>query len=392
MKPDATLIAQAGGGDTAAAATLFADDLLAALARRTRGNLVVAPLSVYDVLSLLAPGARGASAELLRRVLHTPADNDALLLDMVQLRNDLSGADAMLRIASAAWLQRGFAVRDAYRTLLTDAGAPPRLADFAGDPAGARDMVNAWIEENTAGRIRDMVAPGVFNATTSLVLADAIALDAPWTSAFSTENTRERAFHAPGADRSVQMMHSSGGRLYAEGPGYRAVRLAYVGGRLDALVVLPDQGGDPLAVLPAVTAPAAHQAFTEHHVDLALPRFELSSSVDLHHSLVDLGLAALFARSTADLSGIAGVPGDLVVDRALHQALLTVEESGTKGAAATVVTVVPVSKRIHPRTVSFTVDRPFLFAVVDRRRGVPVFVARVSDPRPPSRAARRTAQ
>jgi serpin B len=384
MQPDATLLAQANAGDAAAGATLFTDDLVAALARRKSGNLVVSPLSVYDVLALLAPGARGASAELLHRALHAPAGNDALLLDMARLRHDLSGDDAMLRIASAAWLQRDFAVRAAYRTLLTDAGAPPRQADFVADSAGAREAVNSWIAENTAGRIRDMVPPNVFNSMTRLVLADAIALDAPWAQTFNAANTREQAFHAPGADRPVQMMHMSASQLYAEGPGYRAVRLPYKGGRLDALVVLPDDGVDPLAVLPAATAPAARDAFTVEHVDLSLPRFELSSMVDLHDGLVDLGLGPLFEQSAADLSGIAGNPGDLVVDRALHQALLTVEEHGTKGAAATALTVSLSSARIHPRTVSFAVDRPFLFAVVDHERGVPVFVARVSDPRPPS--------
>jgi serpin B len=374
---DAALLARARSGDAAAGATLFAADLLAALGREKQGNLVASPLSVYDVLALLAPGARGDSAESLRNALHSSLTEEALLLDMAALRRDANGA---LRVAAAAWLQQGYAVREEYTALLTDAASPPRLVDFAADPAAARRAINGWVANNTAGRIPELLPPDAITALTRLVLAGAIALDAPWATPFRDGSTSEAPFHAPGADRSVEMMHTTTRFDHAEGPGYAAVRLPYDGGRLDALVVLPDPGADPLDLLPSVTAPGARDAFTRQMVDLRLPRFELSSSVDLATAMQALGLGLLFDAHRADLSGITGPRGDLVVDRAVHQALLSVDEKGTSGAAATAVTVALVSAVVAPRIVPFTVDRPFLFVVEDSARGVPVFVARVTDP------------
>jgi serpin B len=377
VSPDAALLARARTGDAAAGATLFAADLLAALGREKQGNLVASPLSVYDVLALLAPGARGESAQALQNALHSSLGNRALLRDMAALRRDADGA---LRVAAAAWLHQGYALREEYTALLTDAGSPPQLVDFAADPAAARRAINGWIEENTAGRIPDLLPPDAITALTRLVLADAIALDAPWATPFRDGSTSDAPFHAPGADRSVDMMHTTTRFDHAEGAGYQAVRLPYENGRLDGLVVLPDPGADPLDLLPTVTAPGARDAFTRQMVDLHLPRFELSSSVDLATAMQALGLGLLFDEHRADLSGIAGAKGDLVVDRAVHQALLSVDEKGTRGAAATAVTVSLVSAVVAPRIVPFTVDRPFLFIVEDTARGVPVFVARVTDP------------
>ena len=381
MTPNAALLARARSGDAAAAATLFAADMLGALAAVTRGNLAASPLSIDDVLTMLAPGARGDTARALRSALHSSLDPAALLAGTAALRHDL-GADASLRIAAAAWLQQGFPVRDAYRQLLTDAGAPPRAADFVRDAAGATRAVNAWIEENTEGRITDMVPPGAFDDMTRLVLADAVALDAVWETPFIERLTTAQPFHAPGGDVPVQTMHRTEPMAYATGEGWQAVRLPYRGGRLDALVVLPDPGVDPLALLPAVTTPQARDAFAPTTVALALPRFEISSRFDLQRALTALGLGDLFDPARADLSGVAGQPGDLYVSTALHQALLSVDETGTKGAAATVIGVSVTSARVHATPpVQMTVDRPFLFVVEDSQHGVPVFVARVSDPR-----------
>ena len=381
MTPNAALLARARSGDAAAAATLFAADLIGALGATTPGNLAASPLSVDDVLSMLAPGARGDTGRALQAALHASVDPAALLADMAALRRDL-GTGAGLRIAAAAWLQQGFPLRDDYHRLLTDAGAPPRAADFARDAEAAREAVNAWIEENTEGRIAGMVPRGAFDETTRVVLADAVALDAAWAAPFAKALTTAQPFHAPGGDVPVPTMHRTESMDYATGAGWQAVRLPYQGGRLDALVVLPDPGVDPLAVLPAVTAPQAREAFAGTQVALALPRFEIRSRFDLQQALTALGLGDVFDPRRADLSGMAGQPGDLYVSTALHQALLSVDEAGTKGAAATVMGVSVTSARVH-RTppVPMTVDRPFLFVVEDSQHGVPVFVARVSDPR-----------
>ena len=364
--------------DVSAGETLFAADLVAALAR-TAGNLVVSPANVYDALARLAPGARGATADALMGAMHSAVPASALLAGVAQLGRELNSDDAALRIAAAAWLQDGFDVVDAYRSLLAETGSPLRRADFAHDSEAGRAAINAWIEENTAGHIRNLVGPGAITVQTVLVLASAIALDAKWQRPFRDGETEDAPFRSPAGTRSVPTMHLSASLQYADAGDLRAVRLGYAGGRLGALIVLAaDAAGDPLSVLPRLSASEVREGFDWTPVKLALPRFEVAHEIDLCEPLAALGLGSLYG--TPDLSGIAGAPGLLRVDVAKHRAWLSVDEVGTKGAAATYVAMLS-SARVHTREpVDFIVDRPFLFVVEDIAHRVPLFVARIVDP------------
>lgn len=380
IAPDATLLAQAHSGDAEASEVLFADDLVAALAAESRGNLTVSPVSVFEALARLAPGARGATERMLLRALHSAVSTEQLVADVAALDSRLQGDGATLRIASAAWLQDGFPVRDEYVSLLSRAGSPPRSADFERDPEGAREAIDGWVSENTEGRIDDLFPPGSIDTLTRLVLANALALDAQWQTPFPKQSTTDAQFHTPSGWRSVPTMHLTTDLEYLDAGGFRAVRIPYKG-PLDAMVVLPDEGVDPLVVLPQASSPRAHAEFGQAKVNLSLPRFTVDQAIDLARPFAALGLGALFGNP--DLFGIGGAPGQLALSAALHRAWLSVDEAGTKGAAATGLSV-GISALIagpRPQPVDFTVDRPFLFVVEDATSGVPVFVARVTDPR-----------
>ena len=80
--------------------------------------------------------------------------------------------------------------------------------------------------------------------------------------------------------------------------------------------------------------------------------------------------------AAADFSGIAeGWP--LMIDDVLHKTHIEVDETGTKAAAATAVGMADECKR-EQRTV--TLDRPFLFMILDNNSRLPVFIGCVYDP------------
>ena len=86
-----------------------------------------------------------------------------------------------------------------------------------------------------------------------------------------------------------------------------------------------------------------------------------------------------FEPGSADLSGIAGKPGDLYIKAVVHEAYLSVDEAGTEAAAATGVTVVGTAVPAPP-PVDFVVDRPFVFVLRDTRTGAVLFTGVVSRP------------
>jgi serpin B len=79
----------------------------------------------------------------------------------------------------------------------------------------------------------------------------------------------------------------------------------------------------------------------------------------------------------ADFSGISDVP--LMVDKAVHQAALQLDEKGAEGAAATVV-IMSRAAFSRPEPVRFWVDRSFLAILRHRPTGVVYFIARITNP------------
>jgi serpin B len=77
----------------------------------------------------------------------------------------------------------------------------------------------------------------------------------------------------------------------------------------------------------------------------------------------------------ADFSDMTG-ERDLHIGAVVHKAFIHVDETGTEAAAATGVSMFQSLKR----TISFTINRPFIFLIRDVETGSILFVGRVMDP------------
>jgi serpin B len=108
-------------------------------------------------------------------------------------------------------------------------------------------------------------------------------------------------------------------------------------------------------------------------VTLALPKLQLKDKIDLVPTLQKLGMKDAFGA--ADFSGITGHP-DLAISQVVHQATVTIDETGTEAAAATGIAF----EQSAARPVNLSVDRPYLFLIRDHLTGSILFVGRVTDP------------
>ena len=216
------------------------------------------------------------------------------------------------------------------------------------------------------------------------MLTSAIYLKAAWAETFPGTATTDAPFYPDGRDGpglTVRMMRGTATRLYVRGDGYQAVALPYRGGGLAMAVVLPD---GPLAALrPAITAGGMRGLLagtSRYRVTLSLPRFRVEAAFDLVPVLKQLGVTEAFTRR-ADFSGITEAER-LLINAVAHKAYVDVDEQGTEAAAATAIVFRPTAAFRAPPSVTMTVDRPFLFAIIHTRTGLPLFVGQVSHPRP----------
>jgi len=94
-----------------------------------------------------------------------------------------------------------------------------------------------------------------------------------------------------------------------------------------------------------------------------------------------MGMPLAFDDNKADFSGIT-TQEKLYITKVIHEANITVDETGTEATAATAVQIgpmaIPGGKTQSIPTV--TVDRPFIFMVTDTKSGAILFLGRVVDP------------
>jgi serpin B len=385
----------ADASSAAAAVNAFGFELLRAMGEH--GDAVVSPASIALALAMARAGAVGDTAAQMDRVLHDAASDghptwlnalEAALASRSGTFKDAAGKDqpVTLRIANAPFSQQGLTLQPAYlRALAERFGAGVRLVDYVTATETARLAINGWVADQTERRIKELLAKGVLDPQTRLVLVNAIYLKAAWLNPFDEKATGPAPFtHLDGSTTDVATMHLTADLPYAEGDGWRAVELPYVGGPAGSLaldVIVPDDFAAFTASLDATRFDAivAGLADGQANVTLSLPKFGTETKVDLADVLSSLGMPDAFDRDRADFSGIT-TQERLYISAVIHQANIDVDEKGTEAAAATAV--VMRATAMPGGHVTFNVDRPFVFALRDVATGAVVFLGQITTPAP----------
>jgi serpin B len=363
----------------------FALDLYSRLSSQ-KGNLFFSPNSISTALAMTYAGARGQTAEQMASVLHFGLDRQLISQGLAAINKDLVGKGPepgyRLNVANSLWAQQGYPFKQEFlHTLETDYRAALHQVDFQAETEAARRAINAWVEKETQDKIRDLIKPGMLNAASRLVLANAIYFKGDWVSAFSRKLTSDAPFHMSALDEvSVPMMHQKRDFRYLEAPAFQILELPYRGDKLSMLLFLPRRI-DGLAQLEreltgknlSAWLPKLH----EQEVAVTMPRFKMTSEFDLGKVLGQMGMPLAFEPGQADFSGMDG-ERNLYISAVVHKAFVDVNEEGTEAAAATGVAVRALAAR---RPAVFQADHPFLFLIRDRTYDNILFLGRITDPR-----------
>lgn len=355
------------------------------------GNFVFSPASIFVALVMPWSGARGATATEMSRVLHLDGTPDTVLpaaSALLKSLEDARGANT-LRIANRLFAEKSYTFERAYLDRMAAFGAPAERVDFRRAPEPARGGINAWVAQQTADKIKDLLPSGSVTADTRLTLVNAIYLLAAWEHPFNAAATKPEAFYVGGAaPRDVPTMHVVETFGYAELPGLKVLNLPYAGGGLMMTLLLPaERAGLPALEgrIDAAQLASWTGAAKAERVSVALPKFKIDPAqpLALSEQLSALGMPLAFDRRRADFTGIAAPPSPddrLVVSEVFHKAFVSVDEKGTEAAAATAVVMMRAAgmRPMDPKT--FVADHPFLFLIRDGRTGLVLFLGRVVDP------------
>lgn len=362
----------------------FALELYAKLAER-QGNLFFSPYSISSALAMAYAGARGRTAQQMADVLHFELPQEKLHSAFAGLKDQLGKDDTQsgyeLSVANALWGQKGYRFLEEFIELNRKYyGAGLNEVDFVKAAEAARQRINAWVEKQTRGKIKDLIQRSVLGPLTRLVLTNAIYFKGFWASQFDKDRTKDEPFMVT-QDKKVEaaLMNQKGRFKYYEQGAFQMLQLPYKGDALSMVVILPRKIDGLAKVTKSLTAENLKKwlvRMRKREVIMYLPKFKMTSQFELAGCLGAMGMPDAFSLPPADFSGMTA-DKELFISNVIHKAFVAVDEEGTEAAAATGV-VMGLTAVVEPLV--FRADRPFVFMIRDNRSGSILFLGRVVNP------------
>mgnify|MGYP006283657789 CR=1 FL=1 len=349
-----------------------------------RENVFVSPYSISSALAMTYTGAREQTRAEMSDALGFPEDNEQLGKQYRALANHLhSLADSglVLNVANSLWAQKDYGFsRDFVRTNRDYFSAGLKEMDFKRQHRAIREQINQWVEQKTNDKIQDMIAEGVLDRMTRLVLVNAIYFNGKWEHPFNEKRTRQDVFHTSGEmSPKIPFMNQSLTLPYYETDRYQAIALPYAGKKVSMVILLPRKAAMMKELeeqLDAGFYQALLDSLKPQEVDLFIPRFRIEQKYNLNDPLQAMGMNRAFGGK-ADFSGMTGKK-DLYISSVVHQSFVEVDEKGTEAAAATGVVM---RKTSVVRKKEFKADHPFIFMIRDDKTDTLLFLGKLGNPK-----------
>ena len=342
-------------------------------------NVFISPLSVSMALGMTLNGAAGITREAMQTALElegmTTEEINQSYKSLIALLVQLD-PKVKFKIANSIWHRDDYTFEPGFINLnKTFFNATVRGLDFA-DPR-TKDIINAWVRENTSGLIDKIVDE--IERDQVMFLINAIYFKGIWSYQFDPAQTRDDLFIAPdGTTKPCKMMHLQGDLRYFENASFQAVDLTYGDAGFSMTILLPrvrDQVDSLIAALTAETWESWKGDFSAQKVELAMPKFTMQYDIKLNDVLAVMGMGIAFTDS-ADFSGMYK-PGGLRIDEVKHKTFVKVDEEGTTAAAVTSVGMIETSL---PQVVSMRLDHPFVFAIRANHSPTILFIGKLVTP------------
>ncbi|MDZ7795782.1 MAG: serpin family protein [Candidatus Marinimicrobia bacterium] len=366
----------------------FAFDIYREMKGPDPENMFCSPLSISAALAMTYVGAGGETAREMRDVMYYGPQHREFHTKYGNMIDSLRSGDSAefeMKIANALWVQKKYQLRSSYvQTVKSAYSSEARELDFTEDPEESRNIINKWVSDNTAGRIRDLLPGSAITPLTRLILTNAVYFNAEWEHRFNKEMTEKSTFYClDGKKIEAEMMYQRHYYDYSETEAYQILDLSYKGGEYIMTVMLP-RDHDGIKKLSG----RINNEFLDKHDSLKqrkdvmvyLPKFRLETDYGLNRYLNALGMEKAFTPS-ADFSGMTREK-ELMISAVLHKAFIDVDEEKTEAAAATAVVMKLTSVRPSPMApVEFRADHPFIFLIRHKKEKAILFIGNLIDPK-----------
>lgn len=377
-------------------------------------NFMISPVSLQQALSLAVNGTVGHTRSLIELMFDADLEQvnaegknfvekinfSKEQKEQMQRRNRFSNP-AVISIQNSIWRTNGktdgriFKFSESFQQIAKGYyGAEATSLDFK--QAEGADGINAWSKEKTYGLVpkiidQDQLSPMLW------VIMNATYMEAAWKKPFHKLTYNTPKFHLlDGTTKDAKMIQSTqyiGHAQLTDGSELAAIDLSddQQTSELAFMVYLPSANSNFQTVQDEVYNAEFWDMAQEKVLDrqamvkakITLPKFSFDTSVEMKEDEViteKMGLNFLF-KDYADFAAMAtadSVPSKVGLIK--QNSRIELDEKGIKAAAVTIVGGVERTSMPLPPRVEMVVDRPFVFAIVDKKSKAILFLGSVVNP------------
>lgn len=341
-------------------------------------NSLISPLSVMLALSMTANGAKGETLTQTESLLGGDIPMETLNEYLYSYIKALpSEKTAKLNIANSIWVRdNGFTAEKAFLQKNADY-FDAAVYKSAFDVKTLR-YINNWVKKNTDGMIEKIIDD--IDPDAVMYLINTVLFDAEWENIYKKDEVRDGTFTAlDGTKRTASMMYSAEHLYLDDGKAIGFIKPYRNGYSFVALLPNEDISlSDYAASMTGKSFADTIKNAEDVPVEAAMPKFSYDYDIEMSGALKAFGMSLPFDPEKADFSALGYYEsGNIFISRVLHKAYITVDEKGTKAGAATAADIKATSDT--GGLYSVTLDRPFVYAVIDDACGLPVFIGAVTD-------------
>ena len=343
-------------------------------------DYIISPLSMQFLLGMILDGAQGETADEICAVLgygkgEAEAVNEYCLSMLEQL--PLLDKKTTLSIASAIFADKGWPIKEAYKSTVGKYyKAEVSNLDFS-DGAASLKEINGWCSRHTNGLV-----PKILDEVDSRMLAyllNAMYFKSQWQEKFPKSATAQEPFtRRDGTKIQVPMMKQVKKFGYRADLVFRSVRMPYGNGAFNMTVFLPQEGHTLADVIDRLQAIgwSGSDPMKSYEVDLWLPRFETKYHIKLNDILSEMGMPGSFDPLKANFKAMSDYA--LCLSFVQQDAVIKVDEEGSEAAVVSSAGMLKETAAPPSEYVVFHADHPFLYMITEAGTGAVLFAGRYS--------------
>ncbi len=344
-------------------------------------NKLWSPVNAYIGLAMTTELTEGETRQQILE-LFGAEDTDALRKQVSAVWESVyqDNSNEICVLANSLWLEKGLQ----YDQDAMDAIAYHYYASVYQGDLGSKKTnqdIAAWINNNTGKFLKDSTKSIELSPETIMALYSTLYFQAKWSDEFSESKNTEGVFHMPDGDTQAVYMNKKLKQMnYYWGGNFSAVYLPLKNG-CRMWFILPDEGMTVNDVLNDGTymemlSSDEWEDYKYMKVNLSVPKFDVSSTMDLSEGLKNMGVPNAFSENVAEFGKLTG-DSPIYLTGANQSVRVQIDEEGVK--AATYIELPGAGSAAPPEEViDFVLDRPFLFVITNDN--IPLFAGCVNNP------------